>query len=179
VVIVGHVSNSWLERFERAKYKAKARSMAANNARVADIAADLTNVYESIGKGQSAATKKGKVHALNYFVTFLGTLIPPLKYSELNGTTLTEDTFRQFGTYLADFARDSRGDPLSLGTALQYFSGAKTKALHDFPGLEVFKHQSVHEEWNADIRAALTDIISRRCIANGVPITEKAPQLSK
>ena len=154
--------------------------MAANNARVADIAAGLTNVYESIGKeGQSAATKKGKVHAHNYFVTFLGTLNPPLKYSELIDTTLTEDTFRQFGTYLADFARDSRGDSLSLGTALQYFSGAKTKALHDFPGLEVFKHQSVHEKWNADIRAALTENISRRCIANGVPITEKAPQLSK
>ena len=59
--------------------------MAANNSHVADIAAGLTNVYESIGKeGQSAATKKGKVHALNYFVTFLGTLNPPLNTPSLS-----------------------------------------------------------------------------------------------
>ena len=114
---------------------------------VARIAMELAAVYyDSIDKGQAPSTKRGKAYAHAYFAAFLETL--SLSYDDLTNATLTEVLFRQFATYLADYARDSRGDPLSLGTALQYFSGAKTKALADFPGLDIFQHKPVHDEWN-------------------------------
>jgi hypothetical protein len=145
---------------------------------VAAVAAGLAMVYAKSGiSGTAESTVQGRKYALAYFDTFLES--KNMVRNSLDNTTLTENLFREYGTFLADYARDKSGDPISQGTALQYFSGVKTFYQLTCSGFDVFKYTAVVDAWNTSIREGIRDSISRRCIAEGVPICDKAPLLGK
>lgn len=145
-------------------------------ATLAIVAAGLATIYAQSGvSGNAVSTIQGGKYALNYFEAFLDTKL--MSIVDLTNDTLTEGLFREYGTYLAEFAQDKNGDPISLGTALQYLSGVKSVFQIKYKGFDVFKHPAVVDVWNSSIREGIRDVVSRRCIAEGVPICDKAPLL--
>ena len=135
--------------------------------------------------GTSASTMAGRSASVNWFNTFqryeskAGNRDP----SETgNLADLSEDAacdlprLQRFATFLMTKARDDKGDLLKPGTCLSYFSGAINFIKSKFSRNDLF---SPPMEWNTNIRKSISRDVGRRCIEEGIEITEKSPPVGR
>ena len=73
-------------------------------------------------------------------------------------------------------ARDDKGDLLKPGTCLSYFSGLINAIKLKFPRNDLFNPPM---EWNTNIRKSIARDVGRRCIEEGIDITEKSPPVGR
>ena len=83
-------------------------------------------VYRALGSdgGTARSTQSGYVYAIRHFNIFLAKMGIDRKFTELlEDEICSVKLFQQFGTYLAEDARDRNDDFLMVGSAIQYLSG--------------------------------------------------------
>jgi hypothetical protein len=96
--------------------------------------------YRLTGAGGTApSTLVGHKYAIRHFNIYLNSRGLMAFGASQETDICILSLFQQFATYLCEFAGDQNGDLISLGSALQYFSGAKTVTLNRWPNNLVMK----------------------------------------
>ena len=135
--------------------------------------------------GTSASTMAGRSASTAWFNTFQ-------RYEKKTGKRDVSETcdlaflseeaacdlprLQRFATFLMTKARDDKGDLLKPGTCLSYFSGVINAIKSKFPRNDLF---SPPMEWNTNIRKSISRDVGRRCIEEGIEITEKSPPVGR
>ena len=135
--------------------------------------------------GMAKSTLKGKSVAMKHFDKFCST-----KGLGLNSTGIasaqrlseeelcSEQLFREFATYITEFAMSSGGELFVSGTATQYLSAAKEMALRKFPR-NILWEERLLERWYPSLRVAVEKKVNRRQIQDGRPIAESSLSLGR
>ena len=127
--------------------------------------------YREAGTGgSSSSTIKGKLTAIGHFATFLATL--GLDYEKSGEDAIcNESILRQFGTYLIITTSADLGKQMAPDTATQYFSGTVMTLKKLYPTNPVFNPSL---SWNSEVRSDIQRLITRRHIAEGLEVKDKA-----
>lgn len=128
-------------------------------------------IYEEAGlTGRAQSTIRGKESAMKHYEAFLASM--NLVYEECSESVLVnESMFRQYGTYLIDFAERLDGsDVLRRDSANQYFSGAVNTLKKLYKDNNLWRTGS----WLADVRQDIHKLITRRCIVEGKEVKDKS-----
>jgi len=135
-----------------------------------------TGGIRKVGDGE---TKNRNSSALAQFAKYLEMRFDGKKrYKELIDSDINVELFQCFGGFLIDHAvHGTTKKPLTLGTAWQYLSDTKTALTKRFKRNELLS--SSNELWYKDVRAAVSKHIIKRCIAQGVRISEKTSPVGK
>ena len=135
--------------------------------------------YAQLASGGSAkSTVKGKSAAMKHLDAFCLTKSLGLNSSgSASSERLTQEElcseklFREFATYLTEFAMKLNGELYMSGTATQYLSAAKEMAMKMFPRNAIWEVRLL-EKWYPSLRVAVEKKVNRRQIKNGQPIAE-------
>lgn len=131
------------------------------------------STYEPLRKGNSESSKEGYKYALRQFNQFLKELGLPSEELCTEQVICDVEIFEKFADYLLKH-EDGEGETLSAGTALQYLSGAKTIVKKKYPRNPIFKTSDDEDDWYSNLRDELEDRIYRRCLEQGIALSEKS-----
>ena len=110
--------------------------------------------YEKMSFSTSSRTQTGSQSARTHFDKFLMSKKLPSSRDIDEARAFRIELFDEFCTYLSDFARSKGGkSALKMGTAKQYFSGAKNIMKRRFPNSTFWNDKKVEQSF--------TDLLKR------------------
>jgi hypothetical protein len=136
----------------------------------------------SASGGSASSTVSGKDSAVAAFRSFLCSM--NVDYDTADESILCQITLLQkFATYLMTYTSKATKSQISLGTMLQYLSGAKETLLRRFPNASIFNDGdykfSTNNSWYKKIINELYKQMIRQCIEKGEAISDTTIPLGR
>ena len=136
---------------------------------------NVPKVYNRIGVvGSSSSAESGRKSASIAFDAFLKSkqLRPSNELSESEWCNI--GLFQEFGSYLV---QNIKTNNITMGTALQYLSGAKSNGMLKYPNNSMWNDK--YDSWMSGIRFSLTRIITDYHNELGQATSFKAPPIGR